>query len=114
MSALRDLAVAVAAWDGPSALAEFSVRGLGQILSSVNSRGGAASGGVRAAAEHYGRSRWVGAALDDEVNVWPGRGGETAATGGSYRGMLALEALLTLLSRLLGGEDDGDADDQGT
>jgi len=88
VSLLRDPAVA-AAWDQPSALAEFSVRGLaghlarqvvvtGELLAAEQPAGECVS-----LLEHYGRSRWVGASLDDESNVMARRGGEAAAADGA-------------------------------
>jgi hypothetical protein len=84
---LREPVVA-AAWSMPSALAEFSVGGLaGHLAYQILS--------VRQALaepeppeqtisllEHYGRVEWIGAALDDEVNVRIRHGGEEAAAEG--------------------------------
>jgi hypothetical protein len=84
---LREPMVA-AAWSMPSALPEFSVGGLAghlayqvlavpQALTEPPSREPTIS-----LLDHYGRVQWIGAALDDEVNVRIRRGGEEAAIEG--------------------------------
>jgi hypothetical protein len=87
VSLLREPAVA-ASWDQPSALAEFSVRGLaGHLARQIHVTGDLLAAEQPAGEcvpllEHYGRSRWVGASLDDESSVIARRGGEAAAAAG--------------------------------
>ena len=84
---LREPAVA-AAWDRPSALAEFSVRGLaGHLATQVfNVELTLAEPLSREPAigllDHYGRVRWLGADINDEANVDIRSGGERSAAGG--------------------------------
>jgi hypothetical protein len=85
-SLLRDPAVA-ASWDKPSALAAFQVSGLAghlawQIL-AVPARLTAGPGGQPVAiVEHYARAAWVGASVDDDINVALRDVGEQTATDG--------------------------------
>jgi uncharacterized protein (TIGR03083 family) len=84
---LREPAVA-AAWSGPSALPGFSVGGLAghlayQILAVPQALGGPAPRErTISLLEHYGRVRWIGAGIDDEINVRIRHGGEQAAAEG--------------------------------
>jgi hypothetical protein len=84
---LREPAVA-AHWDAPSALAEFSVRGLAghlafQVL-SVSSVLAEPSPGEPPIGllDHYGNVKWLGADVNDEVNVDIRAGGERIAADG--------------------------------
>jgi uncharacterized protein (TIGR03083 family) len=84
---LREPAVA-AAWGEPSALPEFSVGGLAahlayQILVVPPILAGPPAGEETVSLlDHYGRVRWIGAALDDEFNVRIRQGGERDAAEG--------------------------------
>jgi hypothetical protein len=84
---LRDPVVA-AAWSMPSALPEFSVGGLAghlayQVLAVPKAlREPVPEEQTISLLEHYGRVEWIGAALDDDINVRIRRGGEEAATEG--------------------------------
>jgi uncharacterized protein (TIGR03083 family) len=84
---LREPAVA-AAWSRPSALPEFSVGGLAghlayQILAiSQTLTGPAPREQAISLLEHYGRVQWIGAGVDDEINVRIRRDGEQAAAQG--------------------------------
>ncbi|MFC0850033.1 maleylpyruvate isomerase N-terminal domain-containing protein [Streptomyces noboritoensis] len=85
---LRDPAVG-AAWPGPSALAEFTVGGLaGHLAYQVLSIPPALAEPVPSEPTvsllgHYERVEWIGAGLDDEINVRIRRGGESAAADGA-------------------------------
>ncbi|MFI6598338.1 maleylpyruvate isomerase N-terminal domain-containing protein [Nonomuraea sp. NPDC050536] len=84
---LRDPAV-TAAWDRPSALPEFSVRGLaGHLAYQVLAVSQALAGPVPAEPvvpllEHYARVAWIGADLSDDINVRIRDGGEALAADG--------------------------------
>lgn len=84
---LRDPAV-VAAWDRPSALAEFGVGGLaGHLVNQILLvpkllEYPVPEEPVVSLVDHYGRSLWVEASLDDEVNVTIRQGGEQVAAEG--------------------------------
>lgn len=85
---LGDPAVA-RSWDAPSALAEFTVRGLAGhlalnvlVVPQVLDRHVADAGPV-ALLDHYTRSKWVDTGPHDEVNVVIRRNGENAAAGGA-------------------------------
>ncbi|MEV6984790.1 maleylpyruvate isomerase N-terminal domain-containing protein [Sphaerisporangium sp. NPDC051017] len=84
---LREPAVA-AAWDGPSALAEFRVSGLaGHLAYQVLAlppilAGPEAREETISLLEHYGRAQWNGAPVDDEFNVRIRDGGEEVAAEG--------------------------------
>lgn len=106
---LRDPAVE-AAWEKPSALAEFSVRGLAghlayqvlivpQVLSQPRPQEQ-----TIALLEHYGRVRWIGAPLDDEFNVGIRRGGEAEAAGGPAALAARVEAAVEELAASLPGQ----------
>ena len=84
---LREPAVA-AAWSRPSALLKFSVGGLAghlayQILAVPQTlTGPVPQEQTISLLEHYGRVQWIGAGLDDEINLRIRHGGEGAAAGG--------------------------------
>ncbi|MEZ0074673.1 maleylpyruvate isomerase N-terminal domain-containing protein [Planotetraspora sp. GP83] len=84
---LREPAVA-AAWSEPSALPEFSVGGLAAHLAYqvLAVRQALAEPPPQEQTitllEHYGRVEWVGADLDDEINVRIRNGGEELAAEG--------------------------------
>lgn len=84
---LREPAVA-AAWSSPSALPKFSVAGLAghlayQILAVPPTlTGPAPKEQTISLLEHYGRVQWIGAGLDDDINVRIRHGGEEAAAEG--------------------------------
>ncbi|MEV4443321.1 maleylpyruvate isomerase N-terminal domain-containing protein [Streptomyces sp. NPDC049577] len=84
---LRDPALA-GRWTAPSALPGFTVAGLaGHLAYQVIGVSEALSGPVPREPvvpllEHYARVGWIGAAVDDEVNVRIRRGGEETAAEG--------------------------------
>jgi Mycothiol maleylpyruvate isomerase N-terminal domain len=84
---LRDPGVA-AAWEAPSALPEFSVRGLaGHLLFQVQLvrdvlDAPPTSEEAIPLLEHYGRVTWIGAGVDDEFNTRIRHGGEALAGHG--------------------------------
>jgi uncharacterized protein (TIGR03083 family) len=77
-----------AAWESPSALAEWSVGGLaghlaGQVFAGVNLIEAEPSELAPIALdEHYRRVSWIGAAVDDEVSVDIRAGGDEYADAG--------------------------------
>ncbi|GAB2483742.1 maleylpyruvate isomerase N-terminal domain-containing protein [Streptosporangium sandarakinum] len=84
---LRDPAVA-AAWSRPSALPEFSVAGLaGHMAYQILAVPRLLTGPVPheetiALLDHYTRVGWIGASLDDDVNVRIRRGGQEVSVEG--------------------------------
>jgi hypothetical protein len=84
---LREPAV-IAAWSSPSALPKFSVAGLaGHTAYQVLSARQALTDPVPdlptiTLLEHYGRVQWIGAGLDDEINVRIRDGGDELAAEG--------------------------------
>jgi hypothetical protein len=84
---LADPAVA-AAWDAPSALADLTVRGLAGHLANqvlfvpLILAEPAPEGEPVSLLGHYSRVSWIGAALDDDINVGIRASGEDAAAGG--------------------------------
>ena len=103
---VRDPVVA-AAWDRPSALPEFSVGGLaGHLAFQV-----LAIPAILAAPipdepvvpllEHYARVRWIGADLDDEINVRIRDGGEQEAAEGHAALAARLDAVIAALPESL-------------
>lgn len=103
---LRDPAVA-AAWNAPSALPVFTVSGLAghlarQILHVRNAVAQDPAGERPITLlDHYARSRWAGAELDDDVNVRIRRDGEHTASEGpaalAARAGAAVDALRAAL-----------------
>ncbi|MGV9779342.1 maleylpyruvate isomerase N-terminal domain-containing protein [Streptosporangium sp. NPDC003464] len=99
---LRDPAVA-AAWSRPSALPEFSVAGLaGHLAYQILAIPPLLTSPVPqeetvALLEHYSRVRWIGASLDDDINVRIRQGGQEVSAEGHAalvtRVDLALEEL---------------------
>ncbi|MEV1285593.1 maleylpyruvate isomerase N-terminal domain-containing protein [Micromonospora sp. NPDC049679] len=85
---LRDPAVA-RSWETPSALPEFAVSGLaGHLAQQIFRVPEVLAGEVPASApiallEHYARSRWLDAGVDDGANVAIRRGGDDAAADGA-------------------------------
>jgi hypothetical protein len=85
---LRDPAVS-AAWEGPSALAEFSVRGLaGHLASQIFMVGSGLAGpssdlDAISVSEHYSRVAWIDASPDSEFNTTIRANGEQAASVGA-------------------------------
>jgi hypothetical protein len=92
------------AWSGPSALAEFSVAGLAghlayQILAVREALSGPApEEPVISLLEHYGRVVWIGADLDDEINVRIRRGGEQVAAEGRAALLARMDAAVEALA----------------
>jgi hypothetical protein len=84
---LREPAV-IAAWSSPSALPKFSVGGLaGHLAYQVFSIQQALTDPVSdlptiTLLEHYGRVAWIGAGLDDEINVRIRNGGDELGADG--------------------------------
>jgi hypothetical protein len=104
---LGDPAVA-AAWDHPSALAEFSIGGLAghlarQLLVVPHVLGLPLPAGARhlSLIEHYTNSAWVGAGLHDEVSMVVRRGGEQEAADGPAALAARTAAMLEKLRVLL-------------
>ena len=97
-------------WEDPSALPEFSVRGLAghlahQVLRVRDVLDNPVEGPVRSLLGHYESAEWVDTPLDAEINVWVRRSGEQTAEAGQkaladrfdaalaeLRGVLAREA----------------------
>jgi hypothetical protein len=108
---LRDPAL-VAAWDRPSALAEFSVRGLaGHLAYQVFAVREALADPppeqeTVALLEHYRRVSWIGAPLDDDFNAGIRRGGEAIAAGGAAALADAYDEAVRALAGDLAGEPD--------
>ena len=106
---LADPAVA-AAWDQPSALAEFTVRGLAGhparqviVVRELLAAEPPAGEGV-SLLDHYARAQWVGASLDHEANVMARRSGEAAAAGGAAELVRGTAAALAELRAILPGQ----------
>ena len=75
------------AWERPSALAEWAVGGLVAHLASqpvtvVTLLQGEPAADPIPLEEHYARAAWVGASLDDEINVSIREGGDAKAGAG--------------------------------
>lgn len=108
---LREPALA-AAWGSPSALPEFSVGGLaGHLAFQVLSVPQVLAAPVPdeemiTLLEHYGRSEWIDAGLDGDINVRIRAGGEQV--GASGPGALAdgVDAAVTELTGLLASAPD--------
>lgn len=106
MTLLAQPAVAEA-WDRPSALAKLTVAGLaGHLARSVTRIPGvlAAPPSTRppiALIEHYTRSRWVGADLDDETNARIRRDGAAEAVDGAAALVAQVRDALAALRELL-------------
>ncbi|WP_131740666.1 maleylpyruvate isomerase N-terminal domain-containing protein [Actinomadura roseirufa] len=100
---LREPAVAEA-WDGPSALPEFSVGGLaghlGFQIAGLAALLAEPPGDEEPVSllDHYGRSSWLGAGPDAEINVRIRGGGERAAQGGPEALAARVDAALAELS----------------
>ncbi|WP_241999480.1 maleylpyruvate isomerase N-terminal domain-containing protein [Streptomyces klenkii] len=103
---LREEAVA-AAWDGPSALPGFTVRGLaGHLAYQVLCVAPALTGPeprdlVVSLLGHYARVGWIGAAADADANVRIRQGGEDVASEGHAVMTARLAAALEELPALL-------------
>jgi hypothetical protein len=106
---LRHPAVA-GAWDRPSALAEFSVRGLaGHLALQVFNVERALAEPISdeppiGLLDHYGRVRWLGADLNDETNVGIREEGERTATGGPAQLVAEVESAIDRLTAALRAE----------
>jgi len=106
---LRREAVA-AAWSQPSALPEFSVRGLaGHLAFQILAIPRIVAAPVPAEPtisllEHYQRVAWVGAGVDDEINVNIRDGGEREAAEGPAALAAHVDSTLKELSDSLAGE----------
>jgi mycothiol maleylpyruvate isomerase-like protein len=108
---LRDPAVA-AGWDSPSALPEFSVRGLAGHLAfqvfvvRMALDAPQATEETIPMVEHYRRSRWIGAPLDDDFNVGIRTGGEQLAADGPAALADRFDAAVDALAADLPGESN--------
>jgi Mycothiol maleylpyruvate isomerase N-terminal domain len=106
---LADPAVA-AAWDQPSALAEFTVRGLaGHLARQITNVPrvlalGPATDPPVSLLEHYGRVLWVRAGPQDDVNVSIRRDGEAEAHDGAAALAARVAGTVTQLAALLAAE----------
>ncbi|MFG2075378.1 Mycothiol maleylpyruvate isomerase N-terminal domain-containing protein [Nonomuraea maritima] len=108
MSLVSDPAV-VASWDKPSALHDFSVAGLaGHIVHQFVRVGDALAAGEAGepipVVEHFARSAWVQAGVDDESNVSVRRGGEAAGAAGHAALLERAQGLLDQQRAALPGE----------
>jgi uncharacterized protein (TIGR03083 family) len=101
-----------AAWQTPSALPEFSVRGLaGHLAFQVLVMPRILAEPVPAEPiipllEHYGRVRWVGAGLDEEINVRVREGGEAEAAEGVEALVAGVDAAIAELTGSLAAADN--------
>jgi uncharacterized protein (TIGR03083 family) len=108
---LREPAVA-AAWRGPSALPEFSVGGLAghlayQVLAVPDVLAAPVPDEpVASLLEHYGRVAWIGAGLDEEINVSIRTGGEQAGADGPAALVARLDAAIKDLTDGLAAAGD--------
>ena len=108
---LREPAVA-AAWSRPSALAEWDVGGLaGHLAYQVLAVPQALAGPVPrertiSLLDHYARVQWIGAAIDDEINVRIRRGGEEAAAEGPAALAARVDAAIEELTEGLASAGD--------
>ncbi|WP_214317294.1 maleylpyruvate isomerase N-terminal domain-containing protein [Nonomuraea sediminis] len=99
---LRDPAV-LAAWDEPSALPEFSVRGLAghlayQVLAVSQALAEPApTEPVVPLLEHYARVAWIGADLSADINVRIRDGGEALASDGPSSLLARVDSALSSL-----------------
>ncbi|MFR9774819.1 maleylpyruvate isomerase N-terminal domain-containing protein [Micromonospora sp. MS34] len=109
---LADPAVAEK-WDAPSALPEFRVGGLaGHLASQILAVPGVLAEPVPAdepigLLDHYARGTWIGASVDDEVNVGIRASGERIAADGPEALLAAARAALAGLAVALPAEPDG-------
>jgi len=107
---LADPAVA-ASWDKPSALAEFSVRGLtGHLALQVLNVPDVLAAEVPdtptlTLEQHYGRVTWRGADLDNETNTAIRAGGEARAQDGPGAVVADVRAVIERLRPVLAGID---------
>jgi Mycothiol maleylpyruvate isomerase N-terminal domain len=109
---LADPAVAER-WDEPSALAEFTVRGLaGHLARQVTNVPRVlalppVTDPPLSLLEHYGRVRWAQASLDDDVNVSIRQDGETAASDGAAALAAQVADTVAALAAQLTGQPPG-------
>ncbi len=95
------------AWARPSALPEFGVAGLaGHLAYQVLAVPPAVTAPVPteptvALLDHYTRVRWIGAALDDEINVRIRAEGDAIAAGGPEALAAGVDAAIEELTGLL-------------
>lgn len=100
-------------WDAPSALAEFRVGGLaGHLASQVLAVPGVLAEPVPAGEpvgllDHYALGTWIGASVDDEVNVGIRHAGERYAADGPDELVAAFRSGIDELAAALPAEPDG-------
>lgn len=103
---LADPAVA-GSWDKPSALAEFSVRGLAGhlarqvLIASELLAAPLPAGECIPVMEHFARARWVGAGVDAEISVAIRRDSEDIAAAGADELARRVTAAVVELSGIL-------------
>jgi uncharacterized protein (TIGR03083 family) len=101
-----------AAWAAPSALPGFGIGGLaGHLAYQIVTVAAAVSEPVPAEPvvsllEHYGRVEWIGADIDDDINVRIRRGGERAAADGPAALAERVESAIAELTRVLASAAD--------
>ncbi|MCW3843158.1 maleylpyruvate isomerase N-terminal domain-containing protein [Micromonospora yasonensis] len=100
-------------WDAPSALAEFRVGGLaGHLAFQILAVPGVLAEPVPAGdpvglLDHYARGTWIGASVDDEVNVGIRAAGERVAADGAEALLAVTRAAVDELAAALPAEPDG-------
>ena len=100
-----------AAWDKPSALAEWQVGGLvahlaNQAVAVVNLLRGEPTADPISLEEHYARAAWVSASVDDEINVAIREGGDQQAEAGRDEVLARVVAAREALPSLLAAQPD--------
>lgn len=112
LTLLADPAVA-RQWDAPSALAEFRVGGLaGHLAAQILGVPGVLAEPVPAGEpvgllDHYARGSWIGASVDDDVNVGIRAAGERTAADGPEALLAATRAAVEELAAALPAEQAG-------
>ncbi|MFG2059211.1 maleylpyruvate isomerase N-terminal domain-containing protein [Micromonospora sp. NPDC048930] len=100
-------------WDAPSALAEFRVGGLaGHLAFQILAVPAVLAEPVPAGEpvgllDHYARGTWIGAPVDDEVNVGIRASGERVAADGPEALLAAARAAVDELAAVLPAEPAG-------
>jgi hypothetical protein len=108
---LLDNPVVARRWDEPSALAEFSVRGLaGHLAHQVLSVPDVITGAVPDSApltleQHYGQALWLGTDINNETNSGIRQGGEGRAQVGAAALVAQVRAAIDTLRPVLADLD---------